>query len=485
MAADSVSGRTTVQTHHFDLWVVGLLLLLAVVWTRPGFSQEEQTETESPPHAEEPESHPADVHGMPPSAVPEDRYAPLKAIRLGSGTLGVEFSARSRFEIYKGYDVRQYNNVDEDDLLLLRIRLGLGYRFGEGGRFQLELQDSRYWLSDLERDAFSRSSPFYDNLDVRQAYFEFSRINGTPVGLRLGRQVIAFADNRLFGPGNWGNVGRYWWDAARLYLDTGPARIDVLYGKRVVSEQTRINQQHFDYDMRSLYLKMKKLPVRLDLFYVGRRDDAGDDGEPRRIHTAGVHINRHAGGRWDYGGTLALQFGTLGEDRIRAHGGNARVGHTFAGRRKPRIAAEYSFASGDGDPLDGSHETWDGVFGSCGCLYGRMNLFSWKNMRDHQITFGIRPLRRLHVWVDFHDFRLASSTDAWYWRNGKPIRQDVTGASGSEVGREVDILAKWNASRHVELFAGYGRFFPAGFIERTSAEAEPADWGFVQWLYQF
>ena len=40
----------------------------------------------------------------------------------------------------------------------------------------------------------------------------------------------------MFGPGEWGNVGRYWWDAAVLRLATDPVQVDLLYGQRVISE---------------------------------------------------------------------------------------------------------------------------------------------------------------------------------------------------------------------------------------------------------
>ncbi len=43
------------------------------------------------------------------------------------------------------------------------------------------------------------------------------------MGLKAGRQSVSYADNRVFGPGNWGNVGRYWWDVVKLTLDIAPA----------------------------------------------------------------------------------------------------------------------------------------------------------------------------------------------------------------------------------------------------------------------
>ena len=32
--------------------------------------------------------------------------------------------------------------------------------------------------------------------------------------MRLARQQISYGDQRVFGPGQWGNTGRWCWDAA-------------------------------------------------------------------------------------------------------------------------------------------------------------------------------------------------------------------------------------------------------------------------------
>ena len=42
---------------------------------------------------------------------------------------------------------------------------------------------------------------------------------------------ISYGDQRVFGPGNWGNTGRFAWDAATLKVDTRWFWSDVWVGK--------------------------------------------------------------------------------------------------------------------------------------------------------------------------------------------------------------------------------------------------------------
>ena len=43
---------------------------------------------------------------------------------------------------------------------------------------------------------------------------------------QFGRQIMLYGDRRVFAPAEWGNVGNYWWDAAKLYYDTDSIEVD-------------------------------------------------------------------------------------------------------------------------------------------------------------------------------------------------------------------------------------------------------------------
>jgi len=198
----------------------------------------------------------------------------------------------------------------------------------------------------------------------------------------------------------------------------------------------------------------------------------------------GTYFEGRLGQCWDYGGTLAVQRGKWGRDDIDAHGVNLHGGYTFKAPWQPRLGVEYSYASGDSDPFDDEHETFDNVFGAIDCYYGRMNLFAWMNLEDYQASFSVKPKKALKIWIDYHFLRLASDEDAWYYCSGKAFRKDSAGASGQTLGHEVDLLVKWQMTENIELFAGYAKFFPGAFVKRT-ADSSNAQWAFVQLMYSF
>jgi hypothetical protein len=85
----------------------------------------------------------------------------------------------------------------------------------------------------------------------------------------------------------------------------------------------------------SIYAKLKKLPMEVDLFYIGKSTYGNDSiralGQHvvENIHSPGFFVDGRCRERWDYGGTFAYTFGTRESATVSAFGGNARLGHTF------------------------------------------------------------------------------------------------------------------------------------------------------------
>jgi len=312
-------------------------------------------------------------------------------------------------------------------------------------------------------------------VDVRQAFVDFEPLIG--VELRLGRQEIAFRDRRIFGPGNWGNTGRYVWDAARVRLHNSFADSYCLAGRYIIPDPDRWPNKHASGPTAyANYTMIKNLPLDLDLFCVLKKDDHGDtQGERGRgdltSHSGGFRIDGTCG-QWDYGATVVGQFGRWGSDRIRAYGLATRLGYTFAIPWRPHLIAQFINGSGDSEPHDGKHGTFDGVFsGADTVLYGWMNLFFWSNVREYRLDLVLSPSKKLSLRGEYHYFALDQKKDAWYYP-GKPQRRDMTGSSGRELGHEVDLSFRYKPTWWFELMGGYCFFVPGEFISNTGRDPE-------------
>jgi hypothetical protein len=431
--------------------------------------------------------------GQSPSApTREDTFwAHLKNLRFGPATLDLGGQVRARFEDDDGFTIKGYEPGGGDQLLLERVRLDFSARLGTRRRVFLQLQDAHAFMTRFVDSDFPQSSPIEDTLDIRQLYAEWLQIGGTAFGFRIGRQQISYGDQRVFGPGNWGNTGRFAWDAAMMKVDTGRIASDFWVGKYLLYKSDVWPDRSVDNFLTFVnYTQIKKLPVRLDLFYVLKHDSSGqvvgESGTGNLLsHTVGLQAEGRVFEGVDAGATLSAQFGRYGRDTLRAFGASGKVGITLPVVWEPRVGGQYTWGSGDSNPSDGIHGTFDGVYGGRDIFfYGYLNLFFWANMRDAEIDLRVSPHRALTGFLEFHHFSLDRPTDAWYTTGLKPYRRDPTGRSGSELGDELDLRVVWNASSHLEVMGAFGHFRPGRFVKTTGA-ASSARWLSAQTAYSW
>lgn len=401
---------------------------------------------------------------------------PLHDIPLGPFRVDLSGDLRLRDEYQEGFDVRGYRSGVTDNFLLSRIMLNLDLRFDPDRHIYLQFRDAHSFGSGLRRDDFKRSNPLDDVMDIRQAYFEWRQVGGAPLDLKVGRQQISYGDQRVFGPGLWGNTGRYAWDAGKLHLDTSRAWIDLWAGRPIENRPERWPNREFAAPTAFVvYGGLKKLPCRFDLFYAGKFDGRKlTDGESGRgdlqSHSVGFQLQGQARERFDYTATGIRQFGHYGQDRLDAFGFNGAAGVTAPIPWRPRLAGQFTWGSGDRDPADGRHGTFDGVFGGADInFYGDMNLFYWANLRDYEWDVHLRPAETVRLAVEHHTYSLDQARDAWYSTSLAVVRRDPTGLTGKALGHELNLRIYWQPRKGVELMPGWGHFFPGPFAKANGA----------------
>lgn len=112
---------------------------------------------------------------------------------------------------------------------------------------------------------------------------------------------------------------------------------------------------------------------------------------------------------------------------------------------------QYVLGSGDKNPEDGIHGTFDGLFsGADTVLYGWMNLFFWQNLREFRVDLVLTPAETLTFRGEYHFFGFDEEKDAWYFP-GKAVRKDPTGSSGRRLGHEVDLTLRKKISGWLEV----------------------------------
>jgi hypothetical protein len=174
--------------------------------------------------------------------------------------------------------------------------------------------------------------------------------------------------------------------------------------------------------------------------------------------------------------------GHFAEDDIDAYGYHVMLAYKFSAPWQPQLKLAYSYASGDSDPYDGKNETFHEAFGAKDKMYGRMNLFSWSNLRDLEVGVSVKPHKKLSINVTAHQFKLAQSSDGWSLN--RSFYRDKSGNSGTDVGKELDLVIAYKPLPEHKITTGFGHFWPDEFAENM-ASGKQANWVFFQWEYSF
>lgn len=412
---------------------------------------------------------------------------------------------RFRYEFQDNFSQKYYGNnpargSSDDGFLLGRFRAGLDYRPSQKIHLSLWMQNSEVWDIALPDSAFytatfaKEHNPNKDRWEFWDTYLEVKELFGLPLTVKGGRQRIFYGDNRIFGPGEWGNDGRWIWDAAKVSYSFSGGFLDAYYGRTQLHEpgEFSLNHRH-GFESFGIYghveLPERFISLAVEPFFITKVDDhdryTGGDGAKGDLDSyyLGLRSCMKAYKGFDYDLTFISQQGDFSGDDIEAYGYHILLGYQFTGLFfKPRVSIEYSYASGDDDRPDDEYETFDGAFGARDKLYGRLNLFYWQNLKDAQINLEVKPRKWIYIKVELHKFWLAERNDAWYLN--KRLYRDPSGNSGNQLGREFDIVARLDFPKSNQIQLGYGHFWPDEFVKKQASSKE-ADWIFLQWVYSF
>jgi hypothetical protein len=191
---------------------------------------------------------------------------PLKNINIGFADLDIGGGLRLRGQYQTDFNIKKYTD-GHDGFGEERFRLECSLKFIETMRFFVQMQDAHvYDLQFAVKDFYPPYSPYENPFDLRQAFFEYRNIAATPLGVKIGRQTFLYGDNRVLGPGEWGNVGRYFWDAANILYRSEDCNTDLFAAKQVISNPDGFDDDHPDMTVYGLYSAFKFFNPGTDFF---------------------------------------------------------------------------------------------------------------------------------------------------------------------------------------------------------------------------
>ncbi len=378
------------------------------------------------------------------------------AALLAGGALAAEESltidAQARVRV-ESRDNRDFNSAADDQRtnVLTRARLGATYRPGDGWTFRILGQDSQAW------DPVTSNAANEAKLEIQELYAQYQ---GGPLGVSFGRIPLSYGKQRLVGTFEWSNVARRF-DGLKVSYDFGPARLDGWFTALGGSPSTFAA----DGEFWGLYATLPKLWGGVTEGYLFWNHDPSS-ALANFVTVGGRREAKY--GPWRYEVEAAGQLGD-----VTAYAATIEGGRSFG---PLSLTAGFATASGDPTPGFGQATTFQNLFPTNHLHYGMLDYQSWRNVHNLFGRAAWQANRWLNVEAQAHAFWLADSRDFWYGAGGAPNRttggiayQDPTGAAGTEVGQELDLVVTANPHPQVALQGGWGHFFSGGFIAAVNA----------------
>lgn len=440
--------------------------------------------------------------------------------------------ARFRYEVHDAAGIGgvpgsmdfRANNTDNHNaysLELFRVQAAYSapwWGLHAEGRSSLAQGDERFAFTGAPRT--KGAGPESDTLDLHQAFLTVGNLQQFPLSLKVGRQELAYSDERFIGALFWNNANRTF-DAAKLHWENSWFKADLFTGRPVVPVDGEFNTSN-DYEHFSgLYATTPHVPRHtLDVFVLARNVDAFSTKAishpqvplptPRDIYSLGICLRSKPGelGSWDYSLNAIGQTGDFLDVRPgapsqrldhEAWAFTANGGYTFANApTKPRLSLGYSIGSGDGNPTDDRHTTFEQLYPTGHKFNGYADLTGIQNTQDLNAALLLHPTPRLNVAIEGHAFWMVDTSDNYYTVGGAP-RGGIGPTAGngyginpgysSFLGTEIDVVAGYSLTRWASLEAAYCHFFTGEYIDASLSNpafgARDADFAYVQVLVRF
>lgn len=417
------------------------------------------------------------------SDVPPASISPLSELnRMLPDWLCVTAGYRTRFEGYAG---GSFLAGSSDSYLLTRFRFGMLFKPQRWLHVFTEVQDA-----DVFWKAPPYSPPYQETWDLRRAYVDLGDVRDGHWAIRAGRQDLSFEDGRLLGTSYWRNASRAF-DAVEALTNWNWIRATAFAAAPVMIYDNGLSHHQPGNNVYGLDAKLNRLApgavLEPFLFWRVAPGFRAEDGSAAHLDekTIGARFAGTVRQVWDFDTEGARQVGHIGADPIRAWAWLGIAGYTLQNLPlKTRLFAEYDFASGDRDPRDGVHGTFDQISPNVHDHLGLADQFAWQNLK--MLRAGVRVwLRRNWILAGaWEDYWLTSATDGVYSSSGSIVARDSRGLSGTHIGEEYDIQSSYRIDRNLEFGAGLGRVLPGHFLASTGHRS-PYTYPYILMSYNF
>jgi hypothetical protein len=377
-------------------------------------------------------------------------------------------SIRERWEATDG----PFSPTPADSYLVSQIRLGLGYQPSDWLHFFAQAQDVRV-LNYQTTPSNAFSNPF----DLHQAWVSMGQPEGPGFFLEVGRQDMVVGSGHLLAATD------DWWVLTARNFDVANGSYTNKYFKSqfVAGSVILVNPDAPDEHRPGdhIYADYNTFPHLLpggsvEPYLIAHTTDGVKSKEDEVGNADTLALGLRIAGKLphavDYNFEPLHEFGSYSNDRLDANGLLTGAGWNVSSSGwKPRLSADYEFASGDNGKKNDTRETFDNMFGYNYPMNSVTGLFYWKNLKDLRAAVEVAPFKKLKFKLNAREFWLANVNDGFYNSYGTRIVFNPK-ATSTHIGESVEPMATATLTKHTTVGFGVGALFPGEYLKQSGKD---------------
>jgi Alginate export len=155
----------------------------------------------------------------------------------------------------------------------------------------------------------------------------------------------------------------------------------------------------------------------------------------------------------------------------------------------PWLRGGFFYGSGDGNPLDGQHNTFVQILPTPR-VYARFPFYDLMDSKDQFVQLIDKPAKHVELRSDLHWLQLSSSNDLWY-QGGGAYDNKVFGYTGrpnnghSSFASVADISADWQATPSLAVNFYYAHVWGKSVVGAIYPVNRIAQYGYVEAVYRW
>ncbi|MBI3837778.1 MAG: alginate export family protein [Planctomycetia bacterium] len=302
-----------------------------------------------------------------------------------------------------------------------------------------------------------------------------------PVYARGGRQELILGSQRLISNLEWANTLRTF-QGVRTFRKGDKWDVNAFWLQPIIPNAISFDSPDSRQNFTGFWSTYRSRPGRfLDLYVLNldnsNRTAVGSSGVVggTNVTTLGTRMIGDLDNTYLYDFEGMLQVGRYSNQQLQAGAVTTGAGYRFKDvKMTPQFWIYYDFASGDSQPRQG------GKFGTFNQLYpfghyyfGYLDLVGRQNIQDFNMQLVMFPTDWITFLMQYHDFHLAQARSPLFNAAGAATRVDPTGAAGTDVGNEIDLLLNFHMTAHQDILIGYSKLFAGQFIRQTGPNVSP------------